>query len=317
VAELKAGKVDELIHFVTARSPELLHFLRVEYNEGGAHHLLEDIEAAFEANTEDFEKMGCDQDARELLLGLVMDRDEFDAVCIHDAVARAGTDELEISEVLCHRHWEEIKGIAMAYKRLYGEDMHSAIKDDISGHLETLYMGIIDNTKCGGGQDQAKKDAERLHDLLIQKFPTQHDAEVAEIFMNRTVHYRHKIYKAYLREYREPLDQDIEKHLTAIMGVSDISIALGLMVKPPHWALANTLYEALEGGKAHSAHHAVNRLFVAQRGRHLITTLRYMVEEYSEGRTVEKYLKAYKGVYGQLLQSIYKYHGKQESQTGC
>jgi len=302
---LQKGSCQEIIQFVCARSPELVHHLRVEYNST-KRCLLTNVSEAMAAI--DDSDMG--EDAKEALKGLIMDRDEYDATCIFDAVARAGTNELELSEVLCHRRGEEIKGINMAYKRLYSEDMKHAIADDVSGHLEKLYIGILDSDKCGGDNEQAEKDADHLHKLLKEKFPAQHDAEVAEIFMTRTVHYRHKIYKAYLKKFREPLDQEIEKHLSAVLGVSDISVALGLMVKPPHWSLADTLYEALEGGNHHESHHTVTRIFLAQRGRHLPAICRYLVEEYSEGRTIETYLKKYKGVYREIMEGLYKYHGQ-------
>lgn len=298
--------------FVAVRNKKQLEYLRELYEDGGARVLLDEVHKVIDHEPPPPAKSWAHEiDGpcyKELLLGLLMKEEEYDATCINAAVDRVGTDETVLSEILCLHTPRYIKHVAEEYQKKYGTEMATAIKKDVSGHLKDLYVQLMSGEKKGGSDEEAAAEADTLHQILVTREVFGDDKEkIIALLASYHVHFRHQIYTAYLRKYNETLDAAIENNISAIFGVTDLAFALGIMVKPPQWALAGTLYDAFAG--AGKSAHQITRIVVSQRGHHLRKTALYMAEceEYSDGKGFKEMVEAdCDGHYKELLLAIAK-----------
>ncbi|XP_078000649.1 uncharacterized protein LOC144453250 [Glandiceps talaboti] len=102
----------------------------------------------------------------DMLQALLMEREEYDAMCINHALLGIGTIEATLIEILCTRNNAALSAIKTAYSERYEKELTDDIKSNITdtafqGLLLTLVKGIRDE---GGAvdQNQAEEDAKEL-----------------------------------------------------------------------------------------------------------------------------------------------------------
>merc|ERR1712072_123166 len=71
-----------------------------------------------------------------------------DAYAVNKAVARMGTDEELLDEILIGRSNANMNAIQQKYRQIYGKDMVKEVLDDLSGDTKTMYQYIL----AGQGQ---------------------------------------------------------------------------------------------------------------------------------------------------------------------
>uniref|UniRef100_A0A452QS74 Annexin n=1 Tax=Ursus americanus TaxID=9643 RepID=A0A452QS74_URSAM len=114
---------------------------------------------------------------------------ERDALNIETAIKTKGVDEVTIVNILTNRSNEQRQDIAFAYQRRTKKELASALKSALSGHLETVILGLL--------KTPAQYDASELKDSLI------------EIICSRTNQELQEINRVYKEMYKTDLEKDI------------------------------------------------------------------------------------------------------------
>ena len=81
-------------------------------------------------------------DVKNLILGCLLSKVDFDAGEINRAIKGAGTNEDLLSEIIATRPSRHISHVRDRYKNLYGETLDEAIKGDTSKYYEKLLIAI-------------------------------------------------------------------------------------------------------------------------------------------------------------------------------
>lgn len=72
------------------------------------------------------------------------EHNEYLAGLVHAAIAGLGTNEDLLIEVICTKTDDELKNIALAFKKRYGKDMVTEILDDLSGDMKMMFKSIFE-----------------------------------------------------------------------------------------------------------------------------------------------------------------------------
>uniref|UniRef100_A0A5F9CZV8 Annexin n=1 Tax=Oryctolagus cuniculus TaxID=9986 RepID=A0A5F9CZV8_RABIT len=146
---------------------------------------------------------------------------ERDALNIETAIKTKGVDEVTIVNILTNRSNAQRQDIAFAYQRRTKKELPAALKSALSGHLETVILGLL--------KTPAQYDASELK-ASMKGLGTDEDSLI-EIICSRTNQELQEINRVYKEMYKTDLEKDI---------VSDTSGDFRkLMV-----ALAKDLYDA-------------------------------------------------------------------------
>jgi len=166
---LKGAHTDEkaIIKILTTRNNRQIQVIRKSYAV-----LYEDkdlIQNIKDETSGNFEKIA---------VILLLPRADYDAQCIHDAMAGMGTNEDILIEILCTRTAEEVGEIIKSYDRMFDKAIDKIIKDECSGNLNKLFQAILKCSRPPDGavdEDKAKKDAEILYNAGEKKWGTDDD----------------------------------------------------------------------------------------------------------------------------------------------
>ena len=131
-------------------------------------------------------------DVKDLLLGCLLDKVDFDAGEINRAVKGAGTDEDLLSEIIATRPSRHIAHVRDKYKELYGETLDEAIKGDTSKYYKKLLIAIIQGKRSDNPYPNSQKmkemvdklkgsDGKYQNDFFVQYFSTCSYGEICTI----------------------------------------------------------------------------------------------------------------------------------------
>eukprot|EP00069_Balaena_mysticetus_P004285 bmy_04597T0 len=113
--------------------------------------------------------------------------------------ADAGVDEVTIVNILTNRSNEQRQDIAFAYQRRTKKELASALKSALSGHLETVILGLL--------KTPAQYDASELK-ASMKGLGTDEDSLI-EIICSRTNQELQEINRVYKEMYKTDLEKDI------------------------------------------------------------------------------------------------------------
>ncbi|XP_011855668.1 PREDICTED: annexin A2 isoform X1 [Mandrillus leucophaeus] len=124
---------------------------------------------------------------------------ERDALNIETAIKTKGVDEVTIVNILTNRSNAQRQDIAFAYQRRTKKELASALKSALSGHLETVILGLL--------KTPAQYDASELK-ASMKGLGTDEDSLI-EIICSRTNQELQEINRVYKEMYKTDLEKDI------------------------------------------------------------------------------------------------------------
>ncbi len=134
-SKLKKDKLQETyVYMFTQKSREELALIAKIYYQWYSKTLFEAIESLFSG------------DSKKVLKAIIyalLSPSEYFAYRIHKAVKGLGTNDTILIRVLVSRDEIDIERIKRYYKQLYGKDLYTTIKDDISGDYKALLLELI------------------------------------------------------------------------------------------------------------------------------------------------------------------------------
>nr|XP_032800931.1 annexin A4-like isoform X2 [Petromyzon marinus] len=124
---------------------------------------------------------------------------ESDAKALRKAMKGFGTDEQAIIDVVTHRSNAQRQQVAVVFKTLYGKDLLSDLKSELSGWFETLIVALFDPPLVYAAKQLkgAMRGAGTDEKCLIEILASRNNAEMLELCA------------AYQREYGSSLEEDI------------------------------------------------------------------------------------------------------------
>ncbi|KAL3091834.1 hypothetical protein niasHS_004659 [Heterodera schachtii] len=186
---------------------------------------------------------------KELILALLYERDEYDAISLHNAIKGFGTDEYVLTSILVTRSNEQIRAIQKAYFKLFTKELQMDIVDDTSGTYRKLLSNLCAASRDETGKvnkDKAKKAAKALsgagklssNESALLELLTQDNRVQMNIFFD---------------EYERRAGISMEKALTAeFSGDSlDAFIAIVQHARNPARYFSDCLFAAIEKQKEH------------------------------------------------------------------
>ena len=125
---------DVFIKYFTTLSKEELLLVCKEYHKNHKKNMLDTIDNEFSSHV---------QTLLKVILYSLYSPSEYFARQIHAAVAGAGTNDNRFIRCVLSRTGKDMKRIKKFYKKIYNEEMETAIKGDISGSYQELICGIL------------------------------------------------------------------------------------------------------------------------------------------------------------------------------
>uniref|UniRef100_A0A8D0QWP9 Annexin n=1 Tax=Sus scrofa TaxID=9823 RepID=A0A8D0QWP9_PIG len=126
---------------------------------------------------------------------------ERDALNIETAIKTKGVDEVTIVNILTNRSNEQRQDIAFAYQRRTKKELASALKSALSGHLETVILGLL--------KTPAQYDASELKASMKGK--GTRDKALIRIMVSRSEVDMLKIRSEFKRKYGKSLYNYIQQ----------------------------------------------------------------------------------------------------------
>ena len=131
-------------------------------------------------------------DVKNLILGCLLSKVDFDASEINRAIKGAGTNEELLSEIIATRRSRHIAHVRDRYKTLYGETLDEAIKGDTSRYYEKILVAIIQGKRSDNPYPNSQKmkemveklkgsDGKYQNDFFVQYFSTCSYGEICTL----------------------------------------------------------------------------------------------------------------------------------------
>ncbi|KAJ3993898.1 hypothetical protein F5050DRAFT_1677459 [Lentinula boryana] len=157
---------------------------------------------------------------RDVLSALVRGPVGYDVKMLHEALSGAGTDEHLLTELIADRSPSDLYYLDQAYRAKYGRSLEEAIKGDLSGKTERIYIMILSSNRPPNNTpvDSAlvEADVKALYKAGQGKIGTDEIA-FCNIIVNRTTPHLTALWEAYQRQHGKTLSKVIKNEFSSHM----------------------------------------------------------------------------------------------------
>ena len=237
-AAMKGIGTDEaaIIHILTSRSNAHRYMLKHRYKALLGRDLVKDLKSELSGHFED------------VCIAMLESPYELDCRSMYEAMARLGTNEATLIEIVATRPTHQLYQDKILFKQLYGKDLVSYVESETSGHFRKVLVAMLQCQRHENtypiNQQELRMEAQRLYSagagrwgtdesVFTQIFATRSPLEIAAIagFYKQICGY--DLYTTLKKEF----SGNVEKLLKAIFYAS---------INPPEW-FATRVRNALEG----------------------------------------------------------------------
>ncbi|PPQ81358.1 hypothetical protein CVT24_001147, partial [Panaeolus cyanescens] len=185
------------------------------------------------------------------LRGLTLGPLGFDVDLARRALQGLGTNEMMLVELILGRQGPDVRWLKAGYKARYGKDLVDAVKSDLSGKLERIFVMALNTQKPlddpYGQVDQRKvlEDVETLATAAKKK----DEIAFAEVLINRSDTHIRAVITMYSQRYKS-LSKVIKKTFSGTIETALLYILHGVKAKRDGqgiWRDAKLLEKAMAG----------------------------------------------------------------------
>jgi len=224
----------EIIDILCNRSNAQRQTIIETYTQEFGRDLVEDLKSELGGHFE------------SVVVGLMMSTVEYCAKQLHKAMKGGGTDEETLVEILCSRTNEEVKRIADAYEKEYGNPLEADIKDDTSGPLQRLLVLAVEGVKDDRmyNVEKAAEQAAQLYQAGEAKLGTDEDAFV-EILAHAGQRQAFLIFDEYKKISGRTIEQAMQDEMDGELLTGLMALVKTVSNRPQYFA--ERLNTAMEG----------------------------------------------------------------------
>lgn len=230
---------EALIKVVLAHKTTERLKIKEAYEKEYSKNLLEDLKSELSGKFED------------AMIALFTEPIQYDAECLHNAMAGAGTDEDTLIEIISSRPNWILKKIKTKYNEIYQKNLEEDIKSDTSGDFQLLLLALLENER--------KENKDINKEECTQKAKELFDSKEAEngwdIKNNENIFYKFFIFSSsgelslIAREYfklsGENINDTIEKKFSG--DIKNLLKAILYSIVCPSEYFASRVHKAIEG----------------------------------------------------------------------
>lgn len=146
-----------------------------------------------------------------VIVALMESPAQYEAHCLHHAIAGVGTDENVIIEILTTRTNAEITAIKAAYQEKYKKDLESAISGDLSGSTKRLMISLCQANRNETTNVDAGTVATEVDEIIKAgkgKWGTDESTFNRILMRSNAAHLR-----AFSEKYREATNEDLIRRI--------------------------------------------------------------------------------------------------------
>ncbi|CAH1795085.1 unnamed protein product [Owenia fusiformis] len=183
----------------------------------------------------------------DVILGMMMPRDDYDASELRRAMKGIGTDEEVLIEILCTRSNAEINAIKQSYKVHYRREMEKDLMSENSGHFKRL---MISMAAAGRQENQpvdrnkAKQDAKRLYEAGEARWGTD-ESVFNMILCSQSFEQLRCVFDEYALISKNPIETAVKREFSGDIENGMLAI-VGCVRNGPAY-FATKLYRAMKG----------------------------------------------------------------------
>ena len=237
-AAMKGLGTDEkaIINILTSHSNAHRYMLKHRYKALLARDLVKDLKSELSGNFED------------VCIALLDSPYELDCRSLYEAMARLGTNEATLIEIVATRPTHQLIQDKILFQQLYGKDLVRYVESETSGHFRRILVAMLQCQRHEFdypiNEMELRMEAQRLYQagegrwgtdesIFTQIFSIRSPGEIAVIAGLYKQMTGYDLYKTLAREF----SGNTEKLLKAIFHAS---------INPPEW-FATRVRNALEG----------------------------------------------------------------------
>lgn len=209
---LENKEIGKVVEIICSRSNEQRLKIAETYVSSFGTELSKVIESKLSGNV------------KNLILGCLLPKADFDAAEINRAIKGAGTDEDLLSEIIATRPSRHLAHVREIYQSKYEETLDKAIKGDTSKYYEKILIAIIQGKRSDNPYPNSKKmkeiveklkgsDGKYQYDFFVQYFSTCSYGEICTICRLFESTYKENV----LDVIKEGMDGDAYKFISIFL----------------------------------------------------------------------------------------------------
>ncbi|XP_071833094.1 uncharacterized protein [Apostichopus japonicus] len=183
----------------------------------------------------------------DVVEGLLMTPEMYDAYQLHKAIKGLGTDEDTLIEIICTRTNSSIKAIKKAYQQAYGKKLEDDVSGDTSGHFQRLLVSVLEGARPEDDEvdpGKAKEDAAALYKAGEDSWGTD-ESRFNVILMSRSYAQLRATFAEYGNVSKHSIEQAIKKEMSGDLKNAMLAVVRCVMNK--HKFFADKLYKTMKG----------------------------------------------------------------------
>ncbi|XP_035679279.1 annexin A6-like [Branchiostoma floridae] len=139
---------------------------------------------------------------------LLVEREKFDAMTVHDALKGSPSAEATLIEILCTRNNRALEQIKKAYRDEHLNNLEDDVRSETAGQLQDLLLGLLAGDRDESNQvdeDLARQDAQELYENEKDRWSTDSDSKLMSLITTKS--YAH--IRATFTEYEKLAQTDM------------------------------------------------------------------------------------------------------------
>jgi len=186
-------------------------------------------------------------DFEDLAIALMENPVSYDAQQLYKAMARIGTRENVLIEIMTSRSNAQIFQLKHAYQQLYNRDLEHDLTSETSGYFKRLLVSM-----CAGGRDEsnqtdalrANQDARNLYRAGEQRLGTD-EAQFSAIIAAQNFGQLRLVFDEYQKVTNHSIEQAIHNEFSGDIKDGLLAIVKSIRNRPAFFA--ELLYNAMAG----------------------------------------------------------------------
>ena len=226
---------DTIINLICQRTNMERQQIKQYYISSYGRDLIQDLKKELSGNFE------------SVVVAMFQTPAEYDAECLHKAMAGIGTDESVLIEIIASRPSFQLEQIKQTYRMKYNKDLIKAIEKETSGNLRKLLVSLLLAQRSQNqvpNQQQCMMDAQALYKAGEGRWGTD-ESTFNQIFSTRSPAEIACINQCYVSIRGKSLEKAIDSEFSGDAKKLFMTL-LKVLINPPSY-FAERIHDSIKG----------------------------------------------------------------------